>query len=136
MAVARIPLTKEKERILSLQRMQLRLHQILSSVSSWKKGAKESCVFVCVNSFDIDPAFRGEIKGIIYIDNNNLCVELLPDKDFAKAPPRLEIVLENISHFSIKFFDSAEGKWTESYPQIKPFMVKGSFDNMEIPFFL
>jgi hypothetical protein len=132
LSLSKFHLKEEKEKVFNRQRLHLRLEQIFSRLGSWKVLEKEGCFFSYDNGADLDPAFRGVVEGMIYIDKGELILTTWPEK----GDPRQEILCENANNFSIEFFDSSKGEWIAGYPAEKPFMIKMKLNKEEIPFFL
>jgi len=130
-SLAKIALRKEKELILTRQKLQLRLGQIFSHLKTLKMK-DSSCHIAYNNEIDMSKDFRGVLEGMLYIDKGRLAFVTWAEK----APARKEILVESASSFSFSFFDEKKGAWTSQYPDQKPLMLKITIDQTTYPFFL
>ncbi|HUD02222.1 MAG TPA: DUF1494 domain-containing protein [Rhabdochlamydiaceae bacterium] len=131
LSLAKVQIRKDKEWVLSRQKLQLRLAQIFSNVKTMKM-ADSSCLMTYDNGVDVQTEFRGILEGMLFIDKGRLALVSWPEKGIG----RKEILLEPASYFSFEFFDSKKGTWAATYPEQKPFMMKMTIDNIPYPFFL
>lgn len=132
LTLAKSQLRKDKEIILTREKLQLRLSQIFSHLKTLKVEEQ-----VCLLTYDngLDPAidFRGSRDAMLYIDKGRLALVTWSDKGVA----RKEILCESAHAFAFAFFDAKKGTWDAEYPAQKPFMMKMVIDqNLTLPFFL
>lgn len=130
--LAKSLLRKNKEMILTRQKLQLRLSQIFSRLEALRI---EEQAYLITYDNGLDPAaeFRGNREALLYVDKGRLALVTWPDKGTA----RKEILYESASSFSLTFFDAQVGDWSAKYPTQKPFMMQMIIDNdLKLPFFL
>jgi hypothetical protein len=130
-SLAKIALRKDKEEILTRQKLHLRLGQIFSQLKTLKMQ-DSSCHLVYDNGIDLKPEFRGILEAMLYIDKGRLALVSWPEKGTA----RKEILCESATSFSFSFFDDKKGSWTPHYPDQKLLMMKITIDKTTYPFFL
>lgn len=111
---------KARESILERQALQIRLSDILTTLSfqfdspslytqKFPKEEKESLVTIFDNGVDPDPAFSGTVIGRIYLDENkHLCLAYWPFQgEEHNRPWRKEVLISNVSDFSFSFLRSS-----------------------------
>ncbi len=130
-------LRREREIVLSRQRLMLRLSSLFRSVESCEPDSKGGYRLRYEGGIDPDFHFRGALKGLLTIDHERLKLTSWPEK----GEPRLEIFDEGIQTFSLLFFDEAKGEFSSSFPKKKPFMMKAILitsinETVELPLFL
>jgi hypothetical protein len=130
-SLAKISLRKDKELILTRQKLQLRLGQIFSSLKTLKIE-NNACHFSYDNGIDLEKEFRGQLEAMLLIDKGRLALVSWPEKGDA----RKEIICESAKSFSFSFFDTKTGAWIPKYPEQKPLMMKITIDQTTYPFFL
>ena len=130
-SLAKTSIRKDKELILSRQKLQLRLGQIFSSLKTLKVE-NNACHLSYDNGIDLDKDFRGQLDAMLLIDRGRLALVTWPENGEA----RKEILCESAKSFSFKFFDTKTGLWTPTYPEQKPMMMKITIDETPYPFFL
>jgi hypothetical protein len=130
-SLAKTALRKEKELILSRQKLQLRLGQIFSRLKTLKVE-NNACHLSYDNGLDIEEGFRGKLEAMLLIDKGRLALVAWPEKGKA----RKEILCESANSFSFCFFDTKIGAWVPKYPEQKPLMMKITIDQTIYPFFL
>ncbi len=130
-------LRKDKELILTRQKLQLRLAQIFSHLKTLKMEGP-SCILTYENEIDKESQFRGTLEGMLYIDKGRLAFVTWPQsaQEKEQIEGRKEILFESAASFSFDFFDAKKGIWGAKYPEQKPFMMKIVIDNTPYPFFL
>ncbi len=121
-SLAKKELQADKDVVFNKQRLRLRLEQIFSQLISWREIDERSYSFTYNNGADLDPSFRGEVEGMIYLDEKKSLYVITWGKD--QAPPRLEMVATDAEQLVVKFFDSSTGNFVTNYPQNRPFMIK------------
>jgi hypothetical protein len=132
LALAKSQLSKDKEIILTRQKLQLRLSQIFSHIQTLKID-EQFCLLTYDNGWDPAEDFRGSKEAMLYIDKGRLALVTWPEKGTA----RKEILYESAHTFAFEFFDAKKGIWNAEYPAQKPFMMKMMIDkNLTLPFFL
>jgi hypothetical protein len=129
---AKHSLKKDKEIILTRQKLQLRMSQIFSQTETLT-FEDQVCLLTYDNGWDPAAAFRGKREAMLYIDKGRLALVTWPEK----GPGRKEILYEPAHSFFFQFFDTKKGEWNPQYPEQKPFMMKMIIDkNLTLPFFL
>ncbi len=129
--LAKFVLKKDKETILTRQKLQLRLTQIFSNTTKLK-CEKGVCLLTYDNKLDPDKNFRGPLEAMLYIDKGRLAFVTWPEK----GEGRKEILYESANFFKLSFFDTDKRDWNSAYPK-QPFMMKMTLDdNFELPLFL
>lgn len=132
LTIAKFRLRKDKEIILTRQKLQLRLSQIFSHIETLKIE-EQVCLLTYDNGWDPAVDFRGSRDAMLYIDKGRLALVTWPEKGI----PRKEILYESVHSFFLTFFDTKKGSWDAAYPAQKPFMMKMMIDkNLTLPFFL
>ena len=123
LVLAKTLLRKDKERILTQQRVELRLAQVFSKLEKIKSENK-SFFLTFDNGLDSDPAFRGVIEGTLYIDKEKRLTLATWPQENSKDKPRVEVLMENIDDFKLRFLDTGLAGFVEDYPKEKPSMMK------------
>jgi type II secretory pathway component PulJ len=122
-------LQKEREQILCRKKMELRLGQILSHLTT-----AENCEVSYDNGIDCEPLFCGVLKGSLHCDEQK---RLLFVSTSSKGDTRKEILYENVHCCELQFFNRKTGVWENRYPESQPFMAKLILNQtVVIPFFL
>lgn len=129
LSVGKHKLKECRENIFNKQRLQLRLNQIFSGLKVFEST---QTLFSYDNGVDIDPNFRGTIEGLFHLDKDNLLLVTWPEN----GEPRVELLMEKVESFSVRFFDPAKGVWLDSFSTPKPFMAIVKINKEEIPLFL
>ncbi len=130
-SIAKTALRKDKELILSRQKLQLRLGQIFSHLKTLKIE-NNACHLSYDNGIDLEKDFRGQLEAMLLIDKGRLALVSWPEEGKA----RKEILCESAKSFSFSFFDTKIGAWVPIYPEQKPLMMKITIDQTTYPFFL
>ncbi|MGH2638637.1 MAG: PulJ/GspJ family protein [Rhabdochlamydiaceae bacterium] len=124
---------KEKEKILTLQRLKLRFAILFKDIIDVKQISDQEYYIRYQGGVDPSPNFRSEIEAILKISKKVLTLTCWPEK----GDLRREIFAENVESIHFKFFDEKEGKFTSHCPHQKPFMIKVILNEKEaIPLFL
>jgi len=134
-SLAKTSLRKEKEIVLSKQKLQLRLGQIFSQLKTLKVE-NNACHLSYDNGIDSEEEFNGALEAMLLIDKGRLALVTWPDKESDKEAVRKEILFESAKSFSFQFFDTKKGIWSSQYPDQKPFMMQLIIDTTPYPFFL
>ena len=127
-------LQKERQDIVSLQKLKLRLGQVFSHLNTLETKQPQSCHLSYDNGTDPDIQFCGLLKGHLHIDTKHRLVLVSTSK---QGPQRQEILSEKIQSFELKFFNRQKGAWESKYPSEKPFMMQMILNQaITLPFFL
>ncbi len=127
-------LQKERQEILSRQKLQLRLGQIFSQLNTLEIKQPHSYTFTYDNGTDPDLQFCGLLTGHLQIDPKHRLVLVSTSN---QGPTRQEILGEEIKSFELKFFNRQKGEWENKYPSEKPFMMQLTLNHsITLPFFL
>lgn len=130
---------KARLAILERQHLQIRIQDLLTTLSPYgglpalytqkfPKEEQESLIACFDHGIDPDPSFSGVVTGRIYIDeDHNLCLVCWPCEGEKKQQWRKEILLPNVSSFSVQFLASSmQGHpkhtktiWNTSWPKNK-----------------
>jgi hypothetical protein len=125
----------EKEKIFGRQRVQLRLTQVFSRLKE-TKIEKGRYLLTYDNGADPEEQFRGEVKGMFYLDGKRLCLITYPKS----GVERKEILMTGIDDFILRFFDAKKAEWDPLFPEKKTFMAKLTLiiknDQVELPLLL
>ncbi len=130
-SIAKTSIRKDKELILTRQKLQLRLGQIFSSLKTLKLE-NDGCYLAYDNGIDLKEEFRGELDAMLLIDKGRLAFVTWGQQERV----RKEILCESAKSFSFIFFDTKTGTWVPTYPEQKPMMMKITIDGTPYPFFL
>jgi hypothetical protein len=123
---------KERERVLSLQRLKLRFSLLFKDVIEVSALSEREYRIKHRGGIDPDPRFRTEIETILKLQGKVLTLSSLPEE----GAPRQETLGEQIETIRFEFFDEKEGTFTPHYPRRKPFMMKVILNQKELPLFL
>ncbi len=126
---------KARSVILERQRFQIRIQDLLTTLSSqpslpslytqkFPKEETESLIVFFDYGIDPDPSFSGIVTGRIYIDeNHDLCLACWPTQEDKEHLWRKEILLSDVSSFSLQFLTSLE----KSNPEESKAIWKGTW---------
>ncbi len=135
-SLTNIKLKTVKEHVLARQTCYLRLNNLFSSMQTPKNGtsgfytdtynesAKEALFFTFNNGADLDPDFCNTLKGVLYLTKGG-ALHLIIQGEGGKT--RKEVLFQNLSQFTLQFFDEEEKNWSPSWPRSKekpPLMLK------------
>ncbi len=112
--------------VLERQALQNRIQDLLLSIRSdtassfytqiFPKETHPSLILIFDHGVDPDPLFSGSIIGRLFIDeNHNLSLALWPNDPDKKQYFRKEVLLSNVSDFSMEFLN--ESFWKSSWPK-------------------
>ena len=129
---AKTMLRQQKEEILALHRLKLRLSLLFKDVVGVRKIPSDLYYIKYKGGIDPDPDFRLEVESVLQLSNNVLTLVSWPES----GAPRREVLGENINSITLEFFDEKEGKFLPEYPKQKPIMIKVEVNEKVIPLFL
>ena len=152
--VADVEMQKVQEKLFARERVQLRLMQIFSNLTSDEKTsffytetAPEAfgvrLVFTFENGIDEDEMLSGNVKGVLQLaKNRTLELRTLPLE--GKEVGRSELLMEHVKNFSFKIFDLEKKIWQDAWPEerqaspamIKIILEKEEKEKVEFAFFL
>jgi hypothetical protein len=130
---SKVTLQKEREVVLSREKMTLRMGQILSQITA-AEYKEESLTVSYNNGIDPDSLFCGVLEGSLLCDGQKRLIFISTS---SKGEARKEILFENVYSCELQFFNRTTGSWENKYPESKPFMAKLILNQtLIIPFFL
>ncbi len=117
-----LELAKNKEEVLSAQRVQLRLNQVFGAVSQPFYMEKGALIFNFDNGIDPNPNFCGPVTGMLYLDEKQQ-LSLITWSHLKE--PRKEVLVPNVRTYSLSFFDQLDKKtWVTQWKKDVPVMTK------------
>jgi type II secretory pathway pseudopilin PulG len=129
---AKTMIRQQKEEILALHRLKLRLSLLFKDAIDVRKTPSDLYYIKHKGGIDPDPDFRLEVESVLQLSNNVLTLDSWPES----GAPRREVLGENIKSIELKFFNEKEGKFLPEYPKEKPIMIKVKINDKAIPLFL
>jgi hypothetical protein len=133
MSLTKATLQKEREEILSHQKMQLRLGQILSHLTK-VDFINKAYALNYDNGIDPDPAFCGNLEGSLFLDAKK---QLVLISTSLNGGARREVLCDGVHAIELQFFNRTTGEWDTKYPDVKPVMAHVILNRKTlIPFFL
>ncbi len=134
LSTAHIDLAKNKEGVLSKQRVQLRLNQVLSLASEPFYVKEGALIFKYDNGIDPHPQFCGPLTGMLYVNEKKQLSLVTWSKE---KEPRKEVLFPNVSSYAMSFFDPIEKKtWTSHWEKKLPAMTKLAINDFTLLFFM
>lgn len=124
---------KARAIVLERERFLMRLNQILNSDATFRFEEERGLILKYDNGVDYERPFCGPVTSLLYQEDGKVCLATWPK---GEEEGRVEVLLEGVEDFAIKFFDDEKSEWSKTIPKNGFTMVKIIAKKTEYPFFL